>query len=135
VLYRNDYEDSQIIGTALKEKRIILTRDRGILKNRSVTHGYWVRQTSPMAQAREVVRRFDLGAKIRPFSRCTDCNALVERVDKEAILERLEPKTARYFDEFHQCPRCGKVYWKGSHYQRMKAKVLQIKEDLGSRDM
>lgn len=128
-LYRNDYADREIIDIARDEKRIILTRDRGILKNRVVTHGYGVRQTAPLEQAREVVRRFDLFSQIRPFSRCMQCNECVVKIDKHAILNRLPPQTARSCDAFCHCPNCGRIYWKGSHYKRMQAKIPKIIEN------
>lgn len=119
-LYRNDYEDPEIIRTALKERRIILTRDRGILKNSLVTHGYWIRAEDPEDQVREVLERFDLIARIDPFRRCIACNGLIEEVSKEKVLDRLPPKTKTSYDEFHICSGCGKVYWQGSHYRAMK---------------
>jgi len=73
LLYRNDYEDSEIIGISVKEKRIILTRDRGILKRKAVTHGYWIRSTRPGEQIQEVLSRFDLFSQIKPFHCCMIC--------------------------------------------------------------
>ncbi len=125
-LYRNDFHDDMIIETALKEQRIILTRDRGILKNRSVTHGYWIRQKEPLKQVLEVVKRFDLFTQVRPFSRCIECNGGIESVDKKSVLDRLPEKTATYYNSFKKCPDCGKIYWKGSHYQKMKEKIERI---------
>lgn len=123
--YDNDpaLDDADIIRAALAEKRIILTRDIGLLKNGVVTHGYWLRSTNPQEQAREVIRRFDLADTANPFTRCTVCNGVVAVVPKEGIEDRLEPDTRRYFNEFFMCGSCGRVYWKGSHYERMKAMV------------
>ncbi len=122
-LYRNDYEDPEIIRIAQAEHRIILTRDIGILKHKAVTHGYWVRATDPLAQAREVIQRFDLRDQARPFARCITCNGTLSKVDKAAVLSHIPAQTARYYDEFYTCKRCAKVYWAGSHYERMKEKV------------
>ncbi|MFH1941182.1 MAG: Mut7-C RNAse domain-containing protein [bacterium] len=122
-LYRNDYSDSEIIRISAHEKRIILTRDIGILKQKAVTHGYWIRSTSPEEQMKEVLERFDLTAQIRPFERCTVCNGLVRAVDKKKIIDRIPPKTKTYYNEFTRCQDCGKIYWKGSHYERMKNRI------------
>ena len=122
-LYRNDFHDHQMVELAQQEMRIILTRDRGLLKNKTVTHGYWIRSHQPDEQVREVVRRFDLGGQIRAFSRCRVCNGRIEIVDRTQIEHLLLPKTSRYYDEFHVCVGCGRVYWKGSHYQRMKTYI------------
>ena len=119
-LYRNDYQDPDIIAIALRERRIILTRDRGLLKARAVTHGYWMRSTEPQQQVREVLQRFDLQGLIRPLQRCLLCNGLVQPIDKQSILPRLLPQTARYYDEFYQCSACMQLYWKGAHYRKMR---------------
>src|SRR5262249_17422665 len=118
-LYRNDYQDPDIIAIALREWRIILTRDRGLLKARAVTHGYWVGSTGPQQQVREVLQRFDLQRLIRPLQRCLRCNGLVQPVEKQAILPRLLTQTARYYDEFYQCSACRQLYWQGAHHRKM----------------
>lgn len=119
-LYRNDIQDHEMVEQARSEKRIILTRDRGLLKMKAVTHGYWIRSTQPDEQVREVLRWFDLWGQLEPFSRCVVCNGLVNSISKEQIADQLEPKTRQYHHEFHMCMDCGKIYWKGSHYQSMK---------------
>jgi len=125
-LYRNDYSDNEIIRISVNENRIILTRDRGILKHSSVTHGYCIRSIKPVEQTREVLHRFDLYSQFKPFKRCIQCNGLIEHIEKNAIKNQLPPKTANYFDEFYTCLDCGKIYWRGSHYQGMKAKLERI---------
>jgi hypothetical protein len=117
--YRNDLEDEEIIRLALEEKRIILTRDLFILKNGKVTHGYYVRETIPGRQLTEIAHRFDLKKQARPFSRCMDCNGMIERVEKSLVEDSLKPNTRKAFHEFFQCSSCKKVYWKGSHWERM----------------
>ncbi|NOY37104.1 MAG: Mut7-C ubiquitin/RNAse domain-containing protein [Chlorobi bacterium] len=122
-LYRNDYRDDEIIDLSVAEKRIVLTRDIGILKNSRVTHGYFVRQIYPGKQFGEIIQRFHLSREMISFSRCIHCNHPLVKVKKSSILNHLQPLTKKYYDEFMQCPRCGKIYWKGSHYQRMKKKL------------
>jgi uncharacterized protein with PIN domain len=122
-LYRNDYSDSDIIRISADEKRIILTRDKSLLKQKIVTHGYWMRSASPDEQVREVIKRLDISTQMRPFERCTVCNGLVESVDKEEIVHRIPPKTKAHYHEFTRCLDCGKIYWKGSHYQRMQNRI------------
>ncbi len=119
-LYRNDYRDEDLAGISSNQGRILLTRDRGLLKRSRVTHGYCIRQTDPREQVVEVLQRFDLHAVIRPFERCLRCNGLLKVISKEAIGSRLPSKTRQYYDEFHFCEDCDRVYWKGSHYQRMQ---------------
>lgn len=125
-LYRNDYKDAEIVSISVKEKRIILTRDRGLLKTGAVTHGYWIRSTKPEEQIREVLNRFDLFTQTEPFHRCMLCNGTIDRVNKKTILYRLSAGTASYHDEFYNCLNCGQIYWKGSHFNKMKAYVHDL---------
>lgn len=118
--YRNDYADHEIAGLAGSEGRIVLTRDRRLLRFRIITHGYWLRSDDPRIQVKEVLGRFGYYPLVKPFNRCLECNGVIVPVEKEKVLGRLEPKTKLYYDEFYICTDCGKVYWKGSHYDRMK---------------
>lgn len=122
-LYRNDYDDATLARISSEEGRILLTRDRGLLKRSQVTHGYHVWETDPDRQVVEVLHRFHLFDALTPFRRCTRCNTLLETVSKAAITERLEPKTRRYYDEFARCPACDQVYWKGSHFEHLQRLV------------
>ncbi len=121
--YRNDFDDPQIIRRSRREHRIILTRDRRLLQDQGVQHGYWVRACDPDAQVGEVLMRFDLIGQIKAFTRCTLCNGALAGVAKAAVSDRLEPKTRRYYDEFWICTDCRRVYWKGAHYQRLAERV------------
>jgi len=129
-LYENYYDDSEIVRIAQEQKRIILTRDVSLLKMNAVTHGYWIRSQDPVKQLQEVILRFDLFTNIRPFYRCIDCNGMVKKTPKEAILDTLEPKTKSYYDKFFRCASCGKVYWEGSHFSRMKKFIENVKENI-----
>lgn len=124
--YRNDYRDADIVTISGREHRIILTRDRGILKNSAVTHGYWIRSVEPIEQAREVVARFDLRSEVKPFRRCMVCNGLLQTVEKRNVIKNLPEKTARHYEAFCRCADCGKVYWKGPHYQKLNRCVHEI---------
>jgi hypothetical protein len=124
--YRRDFSDAEIVRMSVDEHRIVLTRDRGILKTGEVAHGYWVRSSRPEEQLHEVLRRFDAAAEAKPFTRCMVCNGILERADKQAVMARLPRRTAAFYDEFYVCCECGKVYWKGSHYDRMEKCVRDI---------
>lgn len=125
-VYRNNYRGEELIRLAQKENRIILTRHIGLLKHGDVTHGYWLRSDKPEIQCEEVVKRFDLVNRISPFARCMECNGPVKSVQKEKIMNRLLPKTRIYYDSFFQCQSCDKVYWKGTHYQRMMKNIAEL---------
>jgi uncharacterized protein len=121
--YQNDYDDSALLRISLTEDRILLTRDRRLLMHKALRRGYLVRSPEPQHQLGEVVRHYGLQRWIRPFQRCLRCNHLLQPVEKESVLDRLEPRTKLYFDEFHICPACKQIYWKGSHFDKM-VKIL-----------
>ena len=122
-VYRNDFEDRELVNLAVREHRILLTRDRRLLHHKEIDHGYCVRADNPDAQVGEILRRFQLENSVQPFARCGHCNGLLQRVSKEAVEERLEPKTKRYYEVFHQCDTCGRVYWEGSHFARLAKRL------------
>jgi uncharacterized protein with PIN domain len=121
--WENDLDDPEIVEISLAEGRTILTRDIGLLRRGSVTHGYWVRSTDPEEQLPEVLDRFDLRGSLAPFTRCMACNGALRSVPKAEVEDQLPPKTRRYYDEFFQCSQCGKVYWKGAHWERLRGVV------------
>jgi uncharacterized protein len=125
-LYRNDYDDHELAAVTASEQRVLLTRDRGLLKHKSVVYGYCVREVDPHRQVVSVLQRYGLKASVQPWQRCTHCNGLLQDVDKNAILDRLEPKTKLYYETFQQCDTCGQIYWQGSHFDRMTAFVETI---------
>lgn len=122
-LYRNDYQDDQLAQISVSETRILLTRDRGLLKRREITHGVWIHSSNPQEQVQEVIRRFDLVHACQPFTRCLRCNGLLEVVDKAAVQASLQPGTNREFEEFSRCQTCSQIYWQGSHYRRMQRMI------------
>ncbi len=125
-VHSNAYHDSELVALAAREGRIVLTRDRGLLKHNAVTHGYWLRSTDPIEQAREVVRRFNIEAVIDPFRRCLVCNGLLVPVEKEKILARIPPKVATEHDEYFLCSSCQKLYWRGTHYPKLEKHIVAI---------
>lgn len=125
--YIEDYmNDNEIIELSLKEKRIILTRDKNLLKHKQITHGYWIRSQNPKIQLKEVIRRLDLPGIVKPFTRCLECNNLVIEVPKNEILYDIKLKTKEFYTEFWKCPGCNRIYWKGSHYEKMKEHIESI---------
>jgi len=131
-LYANDFADRTIVRLALHEHRIILTRDRGILKHRAVTHGYWLRNTAARAQLREVVRALDLGRHIRPFTRCMECNGRLTDVDQESVLDRVPARVRCDQRHFRICGGCQRVYWRGSHYERLTQLLQELLDSVTS---
>jgi uncharacterized protein with PIN domain len=128
-LYRNDYHDEELAQVSHDENRVLLTRDVGLLKRSIVTYGYYVRETHREKQLVEITRRFNLPASAVPFKHCMKCNGLLKPVAKETVLDRLHDGTAWYYDEFHRCQSCQRIYWKGPHYQRMQQLMEQVLSD------
>lgn len=124
-LDRNCFTDEQLAGVSRDDHRILLTRDVGLLKRGAVSHGYFVRETDSRRQLAEIVRRFDLGRLMRPFSRCMRCNGVLEDVGKEEVRDQIPPQAAKLYDEFRRCPECRRIYWQGGHYRRMRQWVEQ----------
>lgn len=124
--YSNCYSDPEIVKTSINEKRIILTRDKGILKYSNVTHGYWVREIYPKKQLFEVINYFQLSRKFDPFTRCLLCNTLLIPIEKRKILDKITDYTSKHYDDFKLCPICNKVFWKGSHYIQMQYLINKL---------
>jgi len=125
-LYRTDFTDDQLIAVSNDERRILLSRDRRLLASGQISRGSHVRETDPRQQLIEVLRRFDLIGSIKPFQRCLRCNSLLQKVDKSVIVNRLPEKTRESFEEFEMCQTCQRVYWKGSHYNRMQEFIRNV---------
>lgn len=126
--YRNDYQDQQIVEQAVKEKRIILSRDLGLLMRKRVKWAKFIWNDNPKKQLQEVFERYQLSEYYQGESRCVNCNSKLVDIDKEEIIERLEPKTKKYFEEFKYCRQCDKIYWRGSHYDKTETFLDELKE-------
>ena len=125
-LYSNQYNDPTLAGISSNEHRILLTRDRRLLMRKQITHGYFVREIHPKGQLLEVFIRFDLYRSQHPFTRCMHCNGIIRPVAKKQIEAHLLPHTKAWRNEFWQCENCRKIYWQGTHYQRMTQLITSI---------
>lgn len=119
-LYDNHIHDDAIVALCEQDGRIVLTRDRELLKRRAVTHGCYVHALKPAAQLQEIVERLDLARSARPFALCLHCNVPLRPVDKASVVDRLPPRVQMHYDRFSLCDRCGRVYWEGSHWLHMR---------------
>lgn len=128
--YGRDLRDRELARIAYSEKRILLTRDTSLLKRKIISHGYLIRAQKPASQIVETVRLYDLSSSIKPLSRCIPCNGRLAPVSKKNILARLEPLTRKYYDSFHICKQCGKLYWPGSHQEKIVSFIRQVLEEV-----
>ena len=124
--YGPDWDDAALARVSQAEHRILLTRDRGLLKRRAVTHGLCVHATDAEAQAREVVQRCQLEADLRPFTRCIACNGPLVPAPKAAAAGQVPPETFAHQTEFHRCADCGRFYWRGAHWARLERLVASL---------
>src|SRR5262245_33424677 len=125
-LYDNAFADHEIERLALHEHRIVLTRDRELLKRRGITHGVYVRALRSTVQLREVFDRLHLARSARPFTRCLHCNAMLVAIDKAQALPQLPPRVAAAFERFSGCAGCDRVFWEGSHWRRMQGLIDDV---------
>lgn len=125
-LYENNYNDEEIIKISLESERTILTRDLGILKRKEVSHGYFVRNREGEKQLLEVVDRFHLQKDLKPFSRCIKCNSNLRKIEKNKILHLLPPKVREYHNDFYICELCNKIYWRGTHFEKMCSMIEKL---------
>jgi hypothetical protein len=125
-LYKQVCSPKEIIQLALQEHRIILSNSRALLKNKSITHGFCINSYEPLDQLKKVLRRFCLWDEILPFSRCMVCNAELHNITKDEIQHRLPPKVKNGQQEFKICPACKRIYWKGTHYERMMRMIKEL---------
>ncbi|MFC0251737.1 Mut7-C RNAse domain-containing protein [Massilia consociata] len=119
-LYDNHYHDDDIERVAREEGRVLLTRDRDLLKRRTVEFGCYLHALDPAAQLRELFARLGLAPGVQAFTLCLHCNLTLRAVPKEAVLDRLPPMVAATHETFTTCDGCRRVYWKGSHHERMR---------------
>jgi len=125
-LFRNDFEDEEVANIGSLQERIILTRDKELLKRSNVVKGYWIRNTDSKEQAREVIRRFHLESLFKPFNRCMVCNGILDKVEKSTVIDEIPEKPREFYRDFYRCDTCHKVYWRGTHYDRLKTWIDSI---------
>jgi uncharacterized protein with PIN domain len=118
--------DKEIAEIAAAQNRIIISRDLGLLKRKIVKYGYFPRHDNIEDQVVEVISHFKLLPHIQPFTLCLECNGKIELVEKESILSLITEGVAKDYDAFFQCENCKKIYWKGSHYERMSRNMLRM---------
>ncbi len=130
VCWSSDADDATLAYVSLSEQRILLTRDRGLLKRRAITHGLFVHSQDAEQQTLEVIRRLDLAQRLAPFTRCVRCNGTLTAVPKDEVIDQLEPLTRQFYEEFSRCTQCGRIYWAGSHHARLVALVERLRRQL-----
>ncbi len=129
-LYEPTWDDAQLAGIAARQERILLTRDRGLLKRKVVRRGYCPRENHPRRQLLEVMRRLDLLPASRPLTRCLACNGHLEPVPANQVGDSAPLDIIVSHSDLSRCSGCRRVYWKGTHYRRMKALIEAVLQEL-----
>jgi uncharacterized protein len=124
--YDNHFPDDEIERLALAEHRVVLTRDRELLKRRALVHGCYVRALPPDAQWREVAGRLALANHVRPFRLCLMCNAPLRAASAEELGGRVPDGVLERHERFVTCDVCRRVFWEGSHWKRMRARIEEL---------
>jgi uncharacterized protein len=125
--YANDLDDAQLADLTARERRVLLTRDVGLLKRKVVVRGQWLRHREPELQLQEVVEALQLRRSLRPFTRCMMCNGALASVSRPSVKSIVPPLAFRRFRVFHRCRECRRVYWRGTHYKRLRHLVSEIR--------
>ena len=129
-LFFNDIDDSQLIYIALKERRVVLTKDTQIIRRRVVTSGQLkvilIENDDSKEQLRQVVKELGLDCRFRQFTRCLECNQILVPRSKEEGKELVPPYVFQTQSQYMQCPSCLRLYWQGTHWQRMKKELEKL---------
>jgi len=116
----------EIIDFSKKENRTILTKSRHLLKFKDVTHGIFIRQGNLKDQIRHILTLLNLFDSVKPFSRCLVCNTILSDAPEERIETQVPPKVKRRCETYVYCVQCQKIYWQGTHHEKIKAVLADI---------
>lgn len=127
-LYRNDYDDDELLWISRSQHRILLSRDTGLLKRAALTHGAFLHATDPRRQLREICDRFQLDGRIAPFTRCARCNGVVEPISAATLEDDAPPRIVAEHGHgaLSRCSGCRQVYWPGSHLMRLRQRLAEV---------
>ena len=127
-VYENNLSKEELYKIARSQHRCLLSKSSYFFKFPDVIF-YQIKSTDSYEQLKEVIDHFDLGGSFEPFTRCLYCNQILEKKEKEEVTDSLLPETKKHFSEFWKCPSCKKIYWKGSHFERMMKMIEKLKSN------
>ncbi|MCS7228421.1 MAG: Mut7-C RNAse domain-containing protein [Candidatus Kryptonium sp.] len=128
-IYDPNLSAKELVKIANEEGRIFITRSRRIAEELGAKNFYIVKSERFKEQLTEIVRELNLDTETNLFSRCSICNTEIVEVEKSSVMNLIPEETAKSFDEFYQCPKCGKIYWDGSHTTRILKLLKEIKNE------
>lgn len=128
-LYQRDCTPDKVIALSLSEKRIIISKSRNLLKRKEITHAYCLNSSDPEMQTKLVLKRFGLFENINPFTRCMECNSPLDIIARDKVIDKVPLDVREKQEEYKYCRDCAKVYWKGSHYKKMRERIGRLTID------
>jgi len=131
--YHREWIDKDLASYGEKNKLIILSRDRGLLKRKIISHGMFIYNTDPREQIKEVCRRLDLYSLVTPFSRCLSCGGKLHSVyqgsaEFDSVKNKIPPGVLSWCRKYKRCSLCGKVFWEGSHMGSLNDIISSVME-------
>lgn len=127
--YLNQVDDSELVAMAVREGRIVLSRDRLLLMRKGVSHGAYLYEQDPKASLEYLIRRYRLCERSRPFSRCMSCNGLLQAVEKDGVIDLVPAGVFEIQEDFWRCRGCGQIYWQGTHWRVLRDVVNAVCAD------
>lgn len=132
-LFFRDIADNLLVEVALNEERILLTKDTRLVQRRVVTGGtlkaILLQEDEPKWQLRQVVKELQLDMQAAQFTRCLECNHLLTSRSRDEVRDLVPPYVYRTQSQYMQCEGCGRIYWRGTHWQRMREKLREWGEE------
>ena len=112
--------DAEIVERAIREERVLLTRDRHLLRDLRPPLAFELTSDAPLEQLRDVVAAYGIARPPAFFTRCMLCNTPLLEVDPSTVADRIPPLARQVPGPVLRCPTCERVYWRGSHARRME---------------
>ena len=129
-IFFNGSDDRDMVATALEEDRIMLTRDTQLMKRGLITSGrikaVLIKSDRPELQMRQIIEELNLNTSFRPFTLCLECNQPLEEKTREQVKELVPPYVFKTQNQYRQCPRCHRIYWRGTHWQAMTETLKKL---------
>ena len=129
-LFFDGQDDGLMVKAAIAQGRIILTKDSEFMKRRAISKGrvraILITSDRPDEQLSTVIEVLKLDKCYRPFTRCLECNSLLENRSKHDVQGSVPPRVYDRHDQYMQCPSCGRIYWKGTHWKAMSGKLNKL---------
>ena len=125
-LFFSKIEDDELLTIARKEGRILLTKDTGLIQQAKDVETLFLESEEWQDQVQQVLEHFNLREKVNPHTRCIDCNVVLKNLPKKNAKNLVSAFVFDKADSFALCPNCGRVFWRGTHFKDMEAKIQEI---------